>query len=161
MVKVPNMVMASGSVETFTRQGIQSALGLNDQQSFASAVGLDVSSSRELINEVEAACEVGDFTKVGSIVNILASRGDESAFHYAFALYTQMLGGGTVKKAETPKMKTIKIGGNIVEATTGLPADKVYIDENGDVQLKYRKNVEKTDEGTAGGFMNAKIIMGL
>jgi len=161
MVKVPNMVMAGGSVETFTRQGIQNALGLNDQQSFASAVGMDLSSSRELVNEVEAACEVGDYSRAGSIVTVLASRGDESAFHYAFELYTQALNGGTVKKSTAPKMKTIKIGGNIVEATTGLPADKVYIDENGEVQLKYRRNVEKTDEGAAGGFMNAKIIMGL
>lgn len=163
-VKMPTIIMAGGSVEPLDASGIKSALGASDQGSFAAAVGLDLANSQQLIDEVESACETGNYKKAGEIVSILNSRGDETAFKYAFDLYMKSLDGGTVKKqagAKKPQMKTIKVGGNLVEATTGLPVHKVYIDENGNIQPKYRKNMDNTDDVVAGGFMNSKIIMGM
>ena len=158
---MPSMLLAGGSVESLDNAGIKSALGKGDKQSFAAAVGLDTSSSQELVNEVDRACDVGDYERVGDIVGVLDQRGDETAFRYAFNRYLESLEGKKSIKTSTPNMKTVKIGGNIVEATTGLPVDQVYVDENGQVHRKYRKNMEKTEDVTAGGFMHSKIIMGL
>jgi len=161
-VKIPTMLMAAGSVETLDNTGVKTALGMHDQGAFAAAVGLDLASSQQLLGEVEKACDVGDYKRAGEVVSILNDRGDETAFKYAFNLYMQALDGKQVKTASAqPKMKTIKIGGNVVEASTGLPVDKVYVDENGVVQPKYRKNMNKTDDVASGGFMHSKIIMGM
>ncbi len=160
-VKIPTVLLASGNINSLNSAGIKSAIGMNDQQSFAAAIGLDLATSQELLNEVEKACEVGDYKKAGEVVSILNARGDETAFRYAFGRYMEALEGKQVEKKAQPKMKTIKIGGNVVEATTGLPIDKVYVDENGVVQLKYRKNMNKTDDVAAGGFMHSKILMGM
>jgi hypothetical protein len=162
-VKMPTIIMAGGSVEPLTSTGIKTALGFGDKQSFASAIGLDLATSQELINEVEKACDIGDYKKAGNVVGILDARGDETAFKYAFNLYMQSLDGGKVKKTASvkPKIKTITIGGNVVEASTGLPIDKIYVDDNGVIQPKYRKNMNKTDDVASGGFMHSKILMGM
>lgn len=160
-VKVPTMLMASGSLETLDNSGVKAALGAHDQGAFAAAVGLDLANSQQLLNEVEKACDVGDYKRAGEVVSILNDRGDETAFKYAFNLYMQALDGKSVQKKAQPQIKTIKIGGNIVEASTGLPVDKIYVDENGVVQPKYRKNMNKTDDVASGGFMHSKIIMGM
>lgn len=159
----PTTILAGGTMDEFTRQGIMSALGTNDQELSALAVGYDLKNPQALISEVEDACQVGDMSRAGNAVAALKASGDKQAFSYAFMTYMEAIENGSVKKEanKRPPLKTIKIGGNEVEATTGLPIDKVYVDSNGNVQAKYRKNMSKTEEGTAGGFMNAKIIMGL
>lgn len=161
-VSRPTTILAGGAMDQFTRKGIMSALGSNDQVSAAAAMGYDLGNSQALIGEVEAACSAGDMKRAGDAVAALEASGDHSAFKYGFETYMNAISG--VKKEASkplPQMKTIKIGGNIVEATTGLPVDKVYMDEHGNVQPNYRKNLDKTDDGTAGGFLNAKVIMGL
>jgi len=157
----PRMVLTASGPENFDKDGIRSALGANDINSSSMALGYDLTNPAGLIKEVQAACEVGDIVRAGDAFKALAATGDETATKYAFDLYMEALNGVKKEAKATPRMKTIKIGGNVVEATTGLPADKVYIDEYGQVQLKSRQYAEKTDEVAAGGFMNAKIIMGL
>jgi len=158
----PTTILAGGSMDEFTRKGIRTALGSNDQTLAAAAVGYDLKNPQALIGEVDAAIQVGDLRRAGEAVAALKASGDQKAFSYAFMTYLDAIENGQKKEASPkPQMKTIKIGGNEVEATTGLPVDKVYMDENGNVQAKYRKNMSKTEDGTAGGFLNAKIIMGL
>jgi hypothetical protein len=156
----PSMILTAGGVEEFSRAGIKNAMGASDMTASALAMGYDVADPAGLIKEVEACCNVGDLKRAGEALAALNSTGDERAMQYASGVYFNALEGGQPKQA-SPKMKTIKVGGNVVEATTGLPVDKVYVDENGQVQAKYRQHMDKTDEGTAGGFMNAKIIMGM
>jgi hypothetical protein len=157
----PRMVLTSSGPESFDKEGIMNALGANDISSSSIALGYDLSNPAGLIREIQAACEIGDVVRAGEAFKALAATGDETATKYAFDLYTDVLNGVKKEAKATPRMKTIKIGGNIVEASTGLPVDKVYIDEYGQVQLKSRQYAEKTDQVAAGGFMNAKIIMGM
>lgn len=158
-IKHPSVVIANGNVEDFSKAGIKSAIGLNDQAASAAANGLDLMRPTDLIKEVEAAYAAGDLVRAGDAITALELTGDESAFRYAFATYTSALSG--VKKAATAKPKTIKVGGNEVCAQTFLPLDKVYYDENGVAHAKHRENMEKTDDVSGAGFMNAKILMGL
>ena len=159
-VTQPSMVITAGGIEEFSRSGIKNAMGASDTKASALALGYDVSNPAELIREVEASCQAGDIKRAGEALSALASTGDERATKYAFDIYMQAA-NGEIKTEAAPKIKTIKIGGNVVEATTGLPVDKVYVDSNGNVQAKYRQHMENTEEGFAGGFMNAKIIMGM
>ena len=75
----------------------------------------------------------------------------------AFDIMTEKSFDIPSEKAASRKLKTIKIGGNEVCAKTGLPANKVYVDENGEIQLKDRKYASSDDK--VGGFMNAKIFI--
>lgn len=156
----PTMILTAGGIEEFTRVGIKNAMGASDPKASALAMGYDIADPAALIREVEAACHAGDINRAGDAINAINATGDERAIRYAFDVYLSALNGDQVKKS-APKMKTIKIGGNEVEATTGLPVDKLYIDESGHVQAKYRQHMDKTEDGTASGFMNAKIIMGM
>lgn len=159
-VTQPSIVITAGGIEEFSQEGIKSAIGASDIKASALALGYDVSNPAALIREVEASCQVGDMKRAGEALSALAATGDEVATKYAFDIYMQT-SNGEIKTEASPKMKTIKVGGNVVEATTGLPVDKVYVDSNGNVQAKYRQHMENTEEGIAGGFMNAKIIMGM
>lgn len=156
----PKMVLAASGIETFDKNGIKNALGAGDIKASSVALGYDLTNPAGLIKEVQAACDSGDVERAGDAFKALAATGDETATKYAFDLYMGALEGKKEAKV-APKMKTIKIGGNVVEATTGLPIDQVYVDEYGQVQRKYRQYAEKTDQVAAGGFLNAKIIMGL
>lgn len=156
----PSMIITAGGIEEFSRFGIKNAMGMSDAKTSALALGYDIADSKSLLNEVETACNNGNVKHASEALSALGSTGDEVAIKYAFELYNQLLNGNQVKKA-TPKIKTIKIGGNIVEASTGLPIDKIYVDEQGNIKPKYRKNMEHTEEGTAAGFMNSKILMGM
>jgi hypothetical protein len=156
----PMIIIASGQIEEFNHEGIVSALDANDQASNSSALGFDIKSPQELISIVEAACENKDFKTASSAIASLELTGDEIALKHAVSLFTGYLSGSIEKKAK-PQMKTIKIGGNIVEATTGLPVDRVYVDDNGVVQAKYRQNIDVTENNVAAGFMHSKILLGL
>lgn len=156
----PAMVITAGGIEEFSRAGIKNAMGASDIKASALALGYDISNPAALIREVEVSCQAGDMKRAGEALSALAATGDERATKYAFDIYMQTA-NGEIKTETAPKMKTIKIGGNVVEATTGLPVDRVYVDSNGNVQAKYRQHMENTEEGFAGGFMNAKIIMGM
>jgi hypothetical protein len=158
----PSMILASGNIEEFSKEGVRSALGFNDQKSSAAAMGYDLSRPTDLLNEVTNACTAGDMQRASVAVAAIEQSGDKMAFAHAMATYMSALEGGFNKSASTTnKIKTIKIGGNEVCAQTFLPVDKVYIDEKGVSRAKYRENSEYTDEGMAAGFMNAKILKGL
>lgn len=161
-VSPPSVIVTAGGVESFDRIGIKNALGASDASTAALALGYDLANVNNLVTAVEESCAGGDFKKATEVLEAINATGDEKAMKYAFDVYlSSMNGENTVKQASTPNLKTVKIGGNVVEATTGLPVDKVYVDENGVVQAKHRQNNEKTDACAAAGMMNAKIIMGL
>jgi hypothetical protein len=159
-VSEPTIIISSGGVHEFDFQGVKEAINQSDIKASELALGYDLVDSNALIGEVEKRCLCGDMQGAGDALAVLSSRGDNTAIKYAFDIYSRALDGNLIKQA-SPKMKTINLGGRIVEATTFLPVDKVYIDENGVVQPKYRENMDKTDSVTAAGFLNAKIIMGL
>ena len=156
----PMIIIAAGQIEEFTYDGIVEAIESNDQVSNASALGLDLKSPRELISIIENACENKDFKSASAAIAALELTGDEIALKHAVAMFTGYL-SGDLKKEAKPQLKTIKVGGNVVEATTGLPIDKVYVDNNGVVQAKYRQNIEVTEDNMAAGFMHNKILLGL
>lgn len=157
----PTMILTAGGIEEFTRVGVKNAMGSSDLKASALAMGYDIANPASLIREVEEACCAGDINRAGNAINAISATGDERAIKYAFDVYLNALDGNQSKQSSSQKMKTIKVGGNVVEATTGLPVDKVYIDERGQVQAKYRQHMDHTEDGTASGFMNAKIIMGM
>jgi hypothetical protein len=159
-VSEPTIIISSGGVHEFDAVGVKEAMKQSDIKASESALGYDLVDSNALIGEVEKRCLCGDMQGAGDALAVLSSRGDQTATKYAFDIYSRALDGGLVKQA-APKMKTINLGGRVVEATTFLPVDKVYIDQDGVVQSKYRENMDKTDSVTAAGFLNAKIIMGL
>lgn len=156
----PRIMIASGGIEEFSTSGITEALASNDIAAYATALGDDTTSTRDLLTEMEDVCSEGKYDRAGDIVNIIAARGDETAFKYAFELYNNVLFKQASKEPEK-KMKLIRVGGKVVEATTGLPADQVYMDANGEVHRKYRRNMENTDAVSAAGLMNSKIILGM
>jgi hypothetical protein len=159
-VSEPTMIISSGGVHEFNHQGIKEAMKQSNIKASESALGYDLVDSNHLIGEVEKRCLCGDLQGASDALVVLASRGDQTATKHAFDMYSNALEGNLVKQATT-KMKTRNLGGRLVEATTLLPVDKVYIDENGVVQPKYREHMDKTDSVTAAGLLNAKIIMGL
>jgi hypothetical protein len=161
-IQYPNIILAKGSVSEFSTSGIKEALSSNDNSIHFEMNGYGLMSNAQLLTLVDESCNKGDINKVAELVTFIKETGDESAFKYAFASYMSLMQGSFVKKAsQENKIKTIKLGGREVCAETFLPVDKVYVNEFGEIVPKYRQNMEKTDEVTAAGMMNAKIIMGL
>jgi hypothetical protein len=155
-VQDPNIIIANGMVKEF----VKNSFIVSDLSVKASVYNIDSSKPGQLIENVKVALASGDKSKAETVLEIIASTGDQSALNYAFELYTKYLNGSLNKTASTQqKIKTVKIGGNEVCAKTGLPIDKVYIDENGDVKAKYRQNMEHTDLGAV--FINSKIFSSL
>lgn len=159
----PKMILAGGSIGTFTQEGVKEAVTAGDRAIGAKIAGYNLDRPEQLVEQVRESCDNGDMVRAAAALDALSACGDKTAFATGFAVYSRkILGTETVKTASvTPKLKTIKIGGNEVCAKTGLPADKVYVDANGDVQLKSRRNQEKTDDYIVGGFMNSKILLGM
>jgi len=152
----PTVIMASGQPAEFSKSGIDSLMCI-DGTARAAGLGIDLAQPGKLIEKVKLACENKNFIQAGEILNAIAASGDKTAYHHAFSAYYDALAGG---KTVSLAVKTIKLSdGNEVCEQTFLPPDKVYIDEHGVAHAKYRQNEEKTEP--AGGFMNAKILLGL
>jgi len=152
----PTVIVACGQPAEFSKDGID-GVGQVDGTARAVGLGFDLGKPGHLIEKVKQACECQDFARAGEVLGAITETGDKTAYHHAFAIYHAALSGN--KKA-TRRVKTIKLSdGNEVCEQTFLPPDKVYIDENGVAHAKYRQNEEKTEP--AGGFMNAKILLGL
>jgi len=152
----PTLIIAGGKPVEFSKEGIDNLSSI-DHGARAAGLGLDLNRPGLLIANVKEACARGDFDRADDLLGAIEETGDKTAYHHAFSIYHEALAG---KKAESREVKTIKLAdGNEVCEQTFLPPDKVYIDEHGVARAKYRQNEEKTEP--AGGFMNAKILLGL
>lgn len=160
----PTAIIANGAIESFSPDNIKKVAASGDRALASILNGYNLDNPNMLIENVREACYEKDLVKAAEVLDALYSTGDEKAFKIGFALYQQAaVGSSPISKKASVKqqIKTVKIGGNEVCAVTGLPVDKVYVDENGVVQAKHRENMSQTSSGFAGGFMNAKILMGM
>jgi hypothetical protein len=151
----PSVIVTNGGIESFDKDGIKNALAQNDYSIAAEVVGIGVGSPTELIDEVVKACDIRDFDRANIALAKLQDVGDSGYFKYAFEIYSDALMGQ--KKEASVKMKTVMINGNLVEATTGLPVDRVYINENGQVVAKHNKYAEKSEDNQQVAMITNKI----
>jgi hypothetical protein len=121
------------------------------------ALGYNLEIPEDMIEAVKNSCLSGDYKKASEIISAINASGDKKALLYAFDIYTKALNGELKVEAEQ-KVKTIKVAGQELCAQTYLPADKVYVGEDGVVRPKFRKNAEKTEQEAA-YFMQQKILL--
>jgi len=154
--KYPSVIIANGSPAEFSKAGIDQASA--DNTARATALGFDLGQPQKLIEVVAKACESKNFLAAGEALRALAESKDQTAYRCAFNMYHNALASDG--KAPAPKLKTIKLAdGNEVCAQTFLPPHKVYVDANGVAHAKHRQHEDKVE--SAGGFMNAKVLLGL
>ena len=151
----PTIVIANGMVKEFTKE----ALMVVDDKARIAAYNFTSNSNNQLVEILKEAAFGNDLDKAGSALSMIVDSGDEDLTKYAFSVYSDILSGKTVKTASTQKIKTIKIGKNEVCAKTGLPVNKVYVDENGEVQSKYRQDMDQSSPG--GSFSHSKLFLAI
>lgn len=157
VAEYPSMIITDGGIESFDREGISQAIKSASYSVASEVVGISGKSPSELIDEVEKSCIAGDFNRASLALINLQETGDSGSFKYAFDMFNEAMSGIKKEASARPQMKTVKIGGNLVEATTGLPVDKVYVDENGIVRAKHNKHFEKSSDYQSNVLINTKI----
>lgn len=155
----PGLLICNGSLAAFDKSGINS-LYVNNQSDFKVAAvaspqfGLKPS---ELISNIREAAAEGNYGKAEDALNVLASCNDAKAYATGFQIYKQGL-LGKVASAEITCSKIIKSASSEhpICSHTGLPAHKVYQDQQGNCRPLYRRGMDETYEGAS--FMNSKIF---
>ncbi len=163
-IQQPNIILCQGSVNSFDAGTIRKLYSENITDYKAAAVAspnYNLKNS-DLIENVRLASTEGNLAKAEDALNVLASRGDAKAYATAFKVYASTLKGEkeyditsdpgyNSKDFYTTASSTMPIS-----KQTGLPINKIYIDENGNHRPLYRRNINENYEG--GFFMNYKIF---
>ena len=155
-VESPGFIISNGSIRSFDQFGVKEVIGYNDRAVAAVVNGFDKSRPSDLINVVMASCDNKEYELAKDALSAL-SEVSSAGFKEAFAYY-QKSTLGEIQKEASVNIPYVVIGGNKVCAKTGLPLDKVTVDENGDIVTKQRKS-SSYDQDMVGGFMNAKVFI--
>lgn len=155
----PNVILSSGGIESFSKNGIASLTksGTSDYATAAAASQFFGGKPSELVQVVRAAVGEGNYAKAEEALNVLSESGDDKAYQTAFAKYTNGLSGKKVIEASGCKM-IVRNGSSKHEICghTGLPTHKVFQDKNGNCQPSYRQAMSDSYEGAY--LQNHKIL---
>jgi len=163
-VKQPEVIVCQGSVNSFDSKSINNLYSNNITDYKAAAVaspnyGL---KKNELIDNIRASVKEGNLAKAEDALNVLASSGDTKAYASGFKVYASGLKGEKVEDITSHPMYNsndfyVTASSSMpISKQTGLPINKIYIDENGNHRPLYRRNINENYEG--GFFMNYKIF---
>jgi hypothetical protein len=155
----PDIMIASGMIESFSKDGINSLNNkeAKDYRTAAVASPLYGLKASELVQLVRQAVAEENLDKAEDALNVLSESGDDKAYQTAFAEYTNGLGANKIATPTTCKM-VVKNASSKHELCghTGLPLHKVYQDKNGDCHPNYRRGMDDTYEGAY--LQNSKIF---
>jgi len=159
----PGMLICNGSVSSFDEDGINKLYmdNLSDYKVASAASPLFGLKPSELINNIRDAVSGGNLAKAEDALNVLASSGDAKAYATGFNVYASSL---NTKKDDITQHPMYNANDFYVTAhsklpiskQTGLPINKIYIDDQGNHRPLYRRGMSETYEGAS--FMNAKIF---
>lgn len=159
----PTMMLCNGSVLPLTKQTINNlfASDATDFKVAAVASPQYALTPADLINNVRAAVEEGNYAKAEDSLNVLQQQDNVVAYTTAFNLY---LDGLNMKKTASTHAESCTCSMIVKSASskhpicghTGLPTHKVYQDAHGNCQPLYRRGMDESYEG--GFFMNSKIF---
>ncbi len=163
-IKHPNIMLCQGSVDSFDSNSIRKlyAENISDYKAAAVASPNYQLKTSDLIDNVRAAANEGNLAKAEDALNVIASRGDAKAYASAFKVYASTLKGEkeydiTSDPRYNAKDFYVTASSKMpISKQTGLPINKIYIDENGNHRPLYRRNISENYEG--GFFMNYKIF---
>jgi hypothetical protein len=152
----PTMLLANGSAESFSKDGIGKIL-TPDIRTAAAASPLFIKKASELVEIVRVAMDEQNYTAAEEALTVLSAVDDERAYATAFECYKNGLGG--VKTVATQCSNIIKSATSTHELCghTGLPLHKVYQDKQGNCLPKYRQGMADSYEGAS--FMNSKVYL--
>lgn len=158
-VSLPDVIIAGGQIKELSAKGISEALAEEDYQTAALTSPLYGLKAADLIENVRESLANGNLTAAEDALNVLAEK-DLNGFNYAFALYTNVLNGGTMEKKASAKSECslqVKTSSSqhLFCGHCNLPLHKVYQDENGECHPLYRKNLEHTDQAVS--FITSKV----
>ena len=164
-VNSPEIMLCKGSINPFAAKSIKNLYANNISDYKASAVaspnyGL---KSDELVNLVREAMTENNLPKAEDALNVLAESGDSKAYAIGFKVYASSLKGEQDANDITKHpyynendFYTTSASTLPISKQTGLPINKIYIDENGNHRPLYRRGMSENYQG--GFFMNYKIF---
>lgn len=165
-VHSPDVMICKGSVTSFNANSIKElyANNMTDYKVAAVASPNYNLKSNELVDIIRQAMTERNLAKAEDALNVLASSGDEKAYAIGFKIFASNLNENMNEDADITKhplynekdFYTTASSSLPISKQTGLPINKVYIDENGNHRPLYRKSVSDKYEG--GFFMNYKIF---
>jgi len=156
-----NILICNGSIEEFSKEGINNLYinNKNDYKAAAVASPLFGLKNEDLLNNIRLAVAEGNNSKAEDALNIIANSGDEMAYGIGLKLLSRGLAEGKPEPKEDCKC-TMVVKSNTSQypicGHTGLPINKVYQDKHGNCRPLYRRGEDETYEGAT--FMNAKIF---
>lgn len=164
-VNKPSYILCNGSIALFNEEGIRDLYNQSkaDYKVAAAASSLFGLKSSELIDSIRNSVDEKNYSKAEEALNVLASLNDEKAYATGFKVYTSGLSGDVKHNDVTQhplynpndfyKSASSKM---LVSKQTGLPINKIYIDDHGNHRPLYRRAMSETYEGAS--FMNHKIF---
>lgn len=155
----PSLMLCNGSVESFSKDGINE-LYIKNASDFKAAASASPSfglGSNDLLDNLHTALTEKNIDKAEDILNVLANTDNTQAYATGFQMFKD---GLLNKKAilETKCSSTIKssTSEHPICTHTGLPAHKVYQDKDGNCRPLYRRGMEESYEGAI--FNNYKVF---
>jgi len=143
----PEVLIANGSLKSFSQESINELFSVNSFDTRAAAVnskqyGLKPS---ELLENIRAAVSERNYAKAEDALNILKDTNDTKAYAIGFNIYANSLSGKEEVKPEVCN-KQIKVANSVhaICSHTGLPVHKVYVDKEGNCRPMYRKEMDET-----------------
>lgn len=156
----PDIIVCNGSIYAFDKANVSKLLARSEADHKVAAVaspqyGLKAS---ELVDNVRAAMDEGNFSKAEDALNILQQEGDPTSYRVAFSLYVNGLSMTKTASQESTCSMIVKSASSKHPTCghTGLPVQKVYQDQHGNCQPLYRRGM--SDAPNTGFFMNYKIF---
>lgn len=157
----PDVMICNGSVMAFNKQSINKLFVTEASDHKVAAVTSPqyALKSSELVENVRAAVDEGNYSKAEDALNVLQQQGDEVAYKAAFTAY---MDGLSMRKSASSTESTCSMivknasSKHQVCGHTGLPLHKIYQDKHGNCLPLYRKGMEESYQGAF--FMNSKIF---
>jgi hypothetical protein len=158
-------MLCQGSVNSFDANSISKLFAQNITDYKAAAVAspnYNLGTS-DLVDNIRQAMSENNLAKAEDALNVLAERGDVKAYASGFQVYASGLKGDMENNDITnhplynsKDFYTTSASKIAISKQTGLPINKIYIDEHGNHRPIYRRAINENYEG--GFFMNYKIF---
>lgn len=158
--EIPTTVIAGGSIDSFTREGVCRLLEVNDSRMLAVASPLYDLKPGELMEQVRLAVAEGNLSKAEDAINVLGEVSPEVQKR-ALEFMIESFNPETLKKVASEQkgcvmMVTSSVSQHPLCGHLNLPLNKVYQDKHGNCRPLHRKNQEDGEESAT--FMTHKIF---
>jgi hypothetical protein len=164
-VNPPTVMLCQGSVTSFDAEGINKLFvqNITDYKAAATASAHYGLKPSDLVDNIRQAMQENNLAKAEDALNVLAESGDSKAYASGFQVYASGLKGEAEANDITNHplynandFYTTSASKVAISKQTGLPINKIYIDENGNHRPMYRRGMQESYQG--GFFMNYKIF---